>query len=257
MSYLKPKSIKKYALLGGILPLLIACNTTADFTGTAQPSGISGTTSQSSVVLSAGSNYGLTSIAWAEENNQPCYIKATFRDLDDTLTTETAQNTKVEYFNQCNGSTYSQSSMLTVKVPPLGVSYDINNSSSFVGDPLKLFVNEIKTCDSKSNSNNRIKGLQIGGAFLTGVEPSFADYTCRYANEGFATREAACQSDFQVRSDQEVRNNCDNSGTDRSWNSLEQCDSGMIASELVVHYFGNEIVGLGLNCQAVVLAEQE
>ncbi len=210
---------------------------TAEFEGDSETTGVSGTsTSDVRKLAVSGGGYGIRSISWAEGGvtgglDKPCYMKVEFKSLSDSFAVD-GNDTVYKELNVCNRSSYTNSSMKTARL---------------AFQDLKMYMNEIRTCDSKKNSNDRIKGITMWGAFVTGIEPNGSDYTCTTQTTGSHeyTFEGPC-SDAEVRAGTAYRSNCGD------WNGLRSCPSGMLASELWVHVSeDNEVVGLQLNCQDV------
>lgn len=229
----------RFLAISGVAALclsLTAC-VTAEFEGDSSTTGVSGTSTSDVRKLSvSGGGYGIRSIAWAEGGargglDKPCYMKVEFKSLSDSFETD-GNDTVYKEINVCNSSSYNNGSMKTTRL---------------AFQNLEMYLNEIRSCDSKRDANDRIKGITMWGAFVTGVEPDGSDYTCSTQTSGSHeyTFEGAC-SDAEVRSDTESRTNCGD------WNGLRSCPSGMLASELWVHVSDdNEFVGLQLNCQEV------
>lgn len=230
------------------------CETTATFSGSATNTGVSGTSASNVETLSVdGGEYGIELIQWAEGGvggglDKPCYLKATFRSLNDALDTSDRHETVVKEVNVCGGGNFNNASMQTVA----------NIAVRSPPDP--LYVNGIAACDSRDNDNERIKGVQLYMAHINGVSPAPTEYECNVRQTDGSLVWQTCDATnpesvpfgtvqmlpVDVRMLVSARTNC---GT---WDNAVNCASGQIASAVRVHVSSdNEITGLGLSCDTV------
>jgi len=234
-------------LAGGIVLSTSGCDLSdLIFAGNPVPTAVSGTTTSDVHTLSvAGGKYGVESIDWAEGGvtgglDRPCFLQVTFRSLADEVLNPATENTVQKSVNVCNAGSYTNVSLESVDLRFAKESYATGNV-----DDWHLFANSVQTCDSSQTSNDRIKGIAIWGvAQNAAVVPTATDYKCT-SSAGGATISGPCR-DEEVHRDIATQKNC---GT---WSPLVTCPAGQIASGVNVHVDGNEIVGLGLQCDTVI-----
>lgn len=240
--------------LAGLL-LATGCDTTAHFSGSPTTTPVSGTASGDVRVLEVdGGEYGIEMLQWAEGGigggaDKPCYLKVTFRSLNDALQTSEQNNTVIQEVNVCNQGNYNNASLQTLA------------NILVRSEPEHLYANGVKTCDSANTGNDRIKGVAMYLAFLNGVLPQPSEYECNLYDAATASyvwgpcdnaNPTSSGSSVDVREKIASRTNCG------QWDDVVECTGGKIASAVRVHVSpDDEITGLALDCDTVEYERNE
>jgi hypothetical protein len=237
--------------------LLVAagCDTTAHFLGSPVTTSVSGTAAADVRVLDVdGGEYGVEMIRWAEGGlsggaDKPCYLQVTFRSLNDALQSSDRNNTVTREVNVCNHGNYNNASLQTLA------------NILIRSEPEHLYAQGVKTCDSASEGNERIKGVAMYMAFINGVLPQPDEYECNVYDVATATYVwGACDNanptssgfSIDVREKIAGRTNCG------QWDNVVECTGGKIASAVRVHVSADdEITGLALDCDTVEYERNE
>lgn len=240
-----------FLIVAAVCPTVACEGIDLHFAGSPVDVGVSGTSTSTVDTLSVSDGrYGLEGIEWGEgaafssNFDRPCFLRATFRELNDAIDGEDTEHTVTRSVNVCNNNNYSSASLLNPRLRFSRTAYATGNAEDW-----HLFVSELQTCDSSASGNDRIKGIQLWGASPFGIsvpDPSLFECT---SSAGGAVVSGPC-SEAEVWSSTQQRPNC---GT---WNGLVSCPAGTIASALDVHSTGNEIVGLGLTCDTVLTTDE-
>jgi len=217
------------------------------YKGTEELTTVSGIESQTPVVLApTNPNSGIVGISWAEDNglvfiDKPCLVEVSFLELNSLIGDDEIE---VQTLDLCTGGAFSESSSRSVGLPARNfyINTDAGSSRIVDGQDVTLFANRINAC----TNNDRLKGIQLGGSFVTGIVPNPSDYMCKSFGGGLSVDDFQCHREEHISLASVQQTNCSGFSSD----NLVRCPPGTIAKELIVH--GGEFSGLQLNCDTAV-----
>lgn len=234
-----------------IFALASGCGATAQFAGDEQRPTVSGstnTTNTPQTISVDGDAYGVSSLAWAEGGtggglNKPCFLRVEFRNLSDALKSS-GNDTVFRELNVCNNENYNNGSLLEPTGP--GVPSDPR---------LPIFVDGIQTCDSKSNDNERVKGIKIWRSLVNDAPLNPAEFQCSVGSGGSGAT-GTCEDIAGPNAAEAIKVRSADRPNCGDWNDRSDCDGGKIASGVRVYTStAGEIIGLGLVCETVEFEE--
>ncbi len=236
------------------LALLSGCGSTARFAGDTQTTIVSGstnTTNTPQIISVEGGAYGVTALEWAEGGtsgglNKPCYLNVEFRNLSDALRTSGNDIVSREV-NVCDNQNYNEGSLLR----PRGGGGPYNPR-------LPLFVDGIESCDSKTDNNERIKGITYWRTLINDADPDPSEFECSIGTpiQPDVISEP-CDVMYGDDATEHVKQRAERRPNCGEWNGPATCDPGKIASGVrVFTSVAGEIIGLGLVCETVEFEQQ-